>query len=205
MWWVRHRTILTPIRCSCHAGNMNEWVGERPSFWILSGQSLFSVSNPNQIDPAENNEYIDGSSAVSIHTSLQGDAPPVLLVDMYVYIYRELLWYNYGYVYHAFDPSATLQYTNLKLTRGHRLTQEIINSVNSDGIKWLSPKSNSFKVPRGAVVSACGNSGQWQHALALLSEMQQDGIQGQRRLASPGWRSHWTTWMWSETAPPNTK
>ena len=68
---------------------MNEWVGERPSFWILSGQSLFSVSNPNQIDPAENNEYIDGSSAVSIHTSLQGDAPPVLLVDMYVYIYIE--------------------------------------------------------------------------------------------------------------------
>lgn len=143
----------------------------------------------------------------SLHPHLTTRWCPSSFVSWYVciYIYRELLWYNYGYVYHAFDPSATLQYTNLKLTRGHRLTQEIINSVNSDGIKWLSPKSNSFKVPRGAVVSACGNSGQWQHALALLSEMQQDGIQGQRRLASPGWRSHWTTWMWSETAPPNTK
>ena len=39
------------------------------------------------------------------------------------------------------------------------------------------PKS-SFKLPRGAVVSACGNSGQWQHALALLSQMQRDGIRG---------------------------
>ena len=45
-------------------------------------------------------------------------------------------------------------------------------------------KSNAFNAPRGAVVSACGNSGQWQHALALLSEMQRNGIQGKKSARS---------------------